>query len=141
MNTLTLEPFSAVIDLELQRPIPAAEWQALFNVFLESLAQKSAAVDNTVIGHIKGFAQLPQDGFIQVSVVSAARPATSSVRDDAAVSCAQLTLALNFLVYGLPFQQAKTMVEQSAEALAQNNGGSARLRKISDPAHPSHNHD
>ena len=141
MNALSLEPFATVIDWQLQHPIPAAEWQALFNAFLESLAQKSAAVENTVIGHIKGFAQLPQGGFIQVSVVSAARPATSSVRGEVASSCAQLTLALNFLVYGLPFQQAKTMVEQSAEVLAQNNGGSAHLRKISDPSHSSHDHD
>lgn len=141
MSSLSLEPFSALIDWQLDEPIPSAAWQKLFSRFLESLAQESAHEENTVIGHIKSLAKLPGSGFIQTSVVSADRPATGEVVDAVGGSYDKLTLTLNLLVYGLPFQKAERIARQSAESIAKENGGSIQMRDISDPSHTSHRHD
>ncbi len=109
--------------------------------FLETLARESTDEEDTVIGHIKALAKLPGNGFIQTSVASASRPATGEIVDAARGSYDELTLTLNFLVYGLPFEKARSIVEQSAGSIMKENGGSIQIRNISDPSHHSHHHD
>lgn len=140
MSDLVLEPLAAVIDWHLADAQSALEWQSLFNSYLEALARKSAAEDNTVIGHIKGFVELAENDFIQISVVSAGRPATGSIKEVAANTYDRLTLTLNFLVYGLPYEQAQSIAEQAANEIMAAREGHVEFRKFSDRTHTSHHH-
>lgn len=140
MNELTLAPFAAVIVWTRPRPTPVAAWQAIFSALLEMLAKRAASEGDTVIGHIKGFAELPESGFIQTSVVSAARPAACQLNGDPDAELVQLTLALNFLVYGLPFDRAEMIFKESVVRVAKEYAVDAFIRSISDPTHHSHDH-
>jgi hypothetical protein len=141
MSDLSLEPFSALIDWQADKPISSAAWQKLIGRFLECLAGQSAGEENTVIGHIKALAKLPGNGFVQTSVVSAARPATGETVDATRGNYDRLTLTLNFLVYGLPFETAGRIVENCAAASMKESGGSILIRSVSDPSHTSHHHE
>jgi hypothetical protein len=141
VSRLSLEPFAALLDWQLDEAATPVAWQTLFSRFLECLAQESAREENTVIGHIKALAKLPEQGFIQTSVVSASRPATGEIVDATQGRYDNLTLTLNFLVYGLPFQKAERIVRQAGESIAKETGGSIQMRDVSDPSHTSHHHD
>lgn len=141
MSALSLEPLSAEIDWQFERALSVAAWGELFNCYLERLARTSAAQNDAVIGHIKGFVKLPEGGFIQVSVVSPALPASGMVEENRASSYAALTLTLIFLVYGLPYQVSMRIVEQVAYEIAREKNGCVNFTKFSDPKHTSHQHD
>ncbi len=141
MTNLSLEPYSAVIEWQFQEPLSVANWQRILSSFLENLAQESARLENTVIGHIKGFASIGEDGFLQISVVSADRPATVTIQENPKEEYQHLSLTINLLVYGLPFQRAREIVKHSADVLAKSEQGSITFSRISDPSQSSHHHE
>ncbi len=141
MTNLSLEPYSAVIEWQFQEPLSVTDWQRILSSFLENLAQESSRLDNTVIGHIKGFASFGEDGVLQISVVSAERPATVTTQENLGEEYQHISLTINFLVYGLPFQRARKIVEHSDYVLAKSEQGSITFARISDPSQASHHHE
>ncbi len=141
MTNLSLEPYSAVIEWQFQESLSAADWQRILSSFLENLAQESSLLDNTVIGHIKGFASFGEDGFLQISVVSADRPATVTIQENLGEEYQHISLTINLLVYGLPFQRARQIVEHSAKMMSTTVQGTIVISRVSDPSHSSHQHE
>lgn len=132
MNQLELHPFAAQIEFVLDVGISAELWKSLLKVYFKRLAHKSAALENTVIGHIKGFAILPDGGYIQISVVSPSHPATVTLQDGTIGGYRTLSLTLNYLVYGLPINEAEFIVQDAAQDLMEETGGQVIFKRVSD---------
>lgn len=138
MNTIHLEPFAAQIDWCLEEPISGADWQNLLKTYLETLGKRGTQIPNTIIGHIKGITNLGDDDYIQVSVISANRPATLSARIADDFYTTQLSFTLNYLVYGLSYQDASHIAQSSAAEIIEKLGGRAVFSVLSDPDQIDH---
>ena len=140
MSDIHLEPFAALIDWRMDDPISGEEWQNLLSTYLENLGKRGTQKPNTIIGHIKGITNLPEGDYMQVSVISPDRQATRSSRISGDFAASQLTFTLNFLVYGLSYQDASQIAQSSAAELAGKMGGRAVFTMLSDPDQIDHHH-
>lgn len=138
MSALQLHPFAAQIEWDFDQALAANELEDLFRKYFETLAQECILQGKTIIGHIKGFTKLPENGFIQISAVSASQPASIAMKDGSYSKYECLSMTLNFLVYGLPFSAAAQIAQESAIDLMDKVGGRVIFSKVSDPKQPGH---
>ena len=118
MGALTLEPYAARLRWRFSQGQPLVRWQALFSTFLDQVGHAADAAGPYVIGHIKGLALLPGGGFVRGSKVSADYPSDVEVQGAGDAVCAELEMALNVLVYGLPLTQTRQIVPEVGRELA-----------------------
>lgn len=141
MSDLQLEPFAATIVWKLDAPASPDGWINLFESYLEVLGKRGTQNPDTIIGHIKSYAKISEGEFIQISVVSPDRPSTITTQLPNEFLTPSLTLTLNYLVYGLPFDEASQIAQTAANELAAQVGGKAIFSKISTPEQPGHQHE
>ena len=98
MKDMILEPYSVGLNFKMGSPMSAAQWGSIISELAETLARRCSETGPCVIGHIKGFAGTPGNGFLKVSVISCDHPA--DVDAEGADDFSLLTLTLNVLVYG-----------------------------------------
>ena len=122
MDQLTLEPYAARLRWRFPQAQSLERWQALSAEFLDELALACTAGGGRVVGHVKGLALLPGGGFLRGSKVSARYPADVDVEGAEIDACADLEMALNVLVYGLPLTEGRRLVLEIGQGLAQRWG-------------------
>jgi hypothetical protein len=98
MEGMILEPYSVLLNFKMDSPMAAAQWGKMIAEFLETLARHCVEAGPCVIGHIKGFAGIPGNGFLKISVTSSDHPA--DVDAESPNDFSELSLTLNVLVYG-----------------------------------------
>ncbi len=114
MAGLILEPYA--ISQRWKLPQAEGQWEARLAEYLENLARRCSAAGPCVIGHIKALALFPEGGYVQVSVVGPALPA--SIQGHVPAGCTELALDLNVIVYGLAHDQVKRITRETADQLA-----------------------
>ena len=112
MSELNLEPFTARVYFYPQADFLTGEGQKTLSGFLEAIACKCDAVENTVIGHIKAIALFADGTYFRVGVVSGNHPAETDGNTSADMTAAKITL--NVLVYGLSRNHLQEIVQTSA---------------------------
>lgn len=98
MKDLILEPYSACLNFKLDSPMTATQWGSMLSELAEAIARHCVEAGPCVIGHIKGFAPLPGNGFLRISVVSPDHPADMDA--EGGYDSSELSMTLNVLVYG-----------------------------------------
>ena len=98
MNETTLEPYTVQLSFKGPEAKDLREWGLIIGAFMEALAQNCSADGPALIGHIKGFAQLPDQGFMKVSVIDTKHRA--EITGDMRGRAPELDMTLNVLVYG-----------------------------------------
>ena len=117
MSELSLEPFAARVYFHPQTDLLTGEGQKTLSGFLEAIACKCNAVEDTVIGHIKAIALFADGTYFRVGVVSANHPAETDGNSSADLTAAKITL--NVLVYGLSRNHLQQIVQTSASEMNQ----------------------
>ena len=112
MSEFSLEPFAARVYISPQEDIPAGDGQKTLVEYLETIAGKCDAGDDTVIGHIKAIALFADGTYFRIGVVSAKHPAETDGNSTADITNAKITL--NVLVYGLSRSRLQQIVQESA---------------------------
>ena len=112
MSEFSLEPFAAHVYISPQEDIPAGDGQKTLVEYLETIAGKCDAGDDTVIGHIKAIALFADGTYFRIGVVSAKHPAETDGNSTADITNAKITL--NVLVYGLSRSRLQQIVQESA---------------------------
>ena len=112
MSKFSLEPFAAHVYISPQEDIPAGDGQKTLVEYLETIAGKCDAGDDTVIGHIKAIALFADGTYFRIGVVSAKHPAETDGNSTADITNAKITL--NVLVYGLSRSRLQQIVQESA---------------------------
>lgn len=120
MLDLKLEPFAVRLHWQLTREGGEADWSQLLGEFVELLAKRCDNAGKCIIGHIKGFATLPDGGYVRVNAVSARMPADVDVKSRGRFT--RLTLTLNVLVYGHSCDLLKRLTEEAADEVAAKFG-------------------
>ena len=138
MDQLNLEPFAARIRWRFPEAQPLSRWQSLVASFLDQVALACATNPSVVIGHIKGLALLPGGGFLRGSKVSTKHSADVEIADAQTGECQELEMALNVLVYGLAWSEAKRIVLKAGDAIATQAG--AMFEVVAIERH-DHHHD
>ncbi len=114
MAGLILEPYA--VSQRWKLPQETGQWEARLAEYLETLARRCSAAGPCVVGHIKALALFPESGYVQVSVVGPALPA--SVQGRVPAGCTELVLDLNVIVYGLARDRAEQITRETAARLA-----------------------
>ena len=134
MNSLTLEPYAARLHWRLARPLNGLEWGTLFAEHIQLLAAHSIIIPGSVVGHIKGLAIAPDDGFLRVNLVSPSLPADVECKSQGRHTA--LTFDLNVLIFGLTLEQVQRLTADAAEDVASRLGGQVDIESI----HHEHTH-
>ncbi len=121
MTELTLEPYAARLRWHFAQPLSGDEWGQVFAEQVELLAAQSAKISASVIGHIKGLASAPDDGYIRVNLVSPSRPADVECKIFGQYNT--LAFDLNVLVFGLSLEQVMRLTAEAAVSVAARLGG------------------
>ena len=95
---MTLEPYAARLNFMMPSPLTGNEWQLMLAQYMEALARLCTEAGPCVIGHIKGLAAFPDNGFLKISVISPDHPA--DVNGEVPENLSDLSFVLNVLVYG-----------------------------------------
>lgn len=140
MDPLTLEPYAARLRWRFPQAQALDRWQALFAALLDELAVACTQGGGRVVGHIKGLALLPGGGFVRGSKVSPRYPSDVDIEGAAIDACAELEVALNVLVYGLPLSEGRRIVPEIGQGLAQRWGAELEIVAAS-TEHESGHHD
>jgi hypothetical protein len=120
VTDLTLAPYAVRLQWRFARPLTGQEWGALFAEHVELLATRSAKIDASVIGHIKGLA-VASGGYARVNLVSPFMPADVECKIPGQHSA--LAFDLNVLIFGLALEQVKRLTAEAAETVATRRGG------------------
>jgi hypothetical protein len=128
MSSLPLEPYAARLRWRFARPLTGSAWGALFAEHIQVLAARSAEIAASVVGHIKGLAIAPDDGYVRVNLVSPSVPADVECKIHG--QHAALTFDLNVLIFGLPAEQVKRLTADAAESVASRLGGQVDIESI-----------
>ncbi len=123
MVELTLEPYA--VSQHWRLPGADGRWEGFLAEYLETLARRCAENQPCVIGHIKALALFPQNGYVQVSVVSQRLPA--QVKGSVPPGCTELTLSLNVIVYGLEYDWIERLTSETALHLAERWKGEVKI--------------
>ena len=137
MAELILEPYAVVQHWRLTEA-KEGDWEHLLAEYLERLARQCAAAGTCVIGHIKALALFPDNGYVQISVVSPTQPA--SLKGQVPAGCRELSLSLNVIVYGLEYEQIELFTNETALYLAQRWKGEVKTEKSQRPVSDEHQH-
>ncbi len=116
MAELILEPYA--VNQHWRLPLAANEqWQVILADYMETLARKCEESGTCIIGHIKALAIFPDNGFLQISVISAKIPA--SLKGGVPNGCTELKLSLNVIVYGLKYEVVERLTRETTSHLAE----------------------
>jgi hypothetical protein len=121
---LIFEPFAARLRWTLPQPENGDVWAAVVSTYLHALAGRCQEAGPCLIGHIKSFAPLP-GGFLRVNTTRAGTPPDAEAKSSG--PCAELTLTLNVLVYGLPAETLASLASGTATEVASARGGTVTL--------------
>ncbi len=132
VTELTLEPYAARLQWHFARPLSGHEWGLLLAELVELLAAHSAKIGASIIGHIKGLASVPDDGYIRVNLVSPRRPADVECKILGQYN--SLAFDLNVLIFGLSLEQVKRLTTETAGSVAARLGGQVEIES----AHHEH---
>lgn len=137
---ITFEPHTARLVFKSDSTLALDDWGKVSSRFMERLAQEIENAGPCVIGHIKGFARCPNNGFLKVSVVSTGYPADAVV-SDGTTKVSDLDFTLNVLAYGHPRKTLAYLVQKTVDALAQSwSGHISVLPAASTERNPLHRH-
>lgn len=125
MTELTLEPYATRLEWQLGEKSGQDCWRQLLGRFGETLAERCDSAGKCVIGHIKGFAKLPDGGYLRVNVVSVKCPPDVAVQ--APEDFDRLTLTLNVIVYGLSRSALERLTDETAHEVAAQFGATVSL--------------
>jgi hypothetical protein len=146
MTSLVLEPYAIQQRWSAGRPLEPGEWTALFGDYLAGLAsacagsKTAAATQKAVIGHIKLLALFDGREYLRVSVVSPARAPT--VTGAVPANLAEVTVTVNVLVYGLPFDTLAALTAVAAHEVAKHWGTVVTEEaRAGNPPHQPDEHD
>ena len=134
MTGLALEPYAVRLHWRSARPLTGSDWGALFAEHIQLLAAHSTNMTASVVGHVKGLALAPGDGYVRVNLVSASAPADVECTIQGQYTA--LTFDLNVLIFGLPLEQVKRLTADAAENIASHWGGQVDIESI----HYEHTH-
>lgn len=129
-----IETYSARVDLIFDPPV--GDVQMVIADLLQRVGSACMAAGASLIGHIKCYGEASGDRYLHCSLTSPGSGA--SCRGDTAGPCGSIGLDLNVLVYGLPHQVIDSLVRDSLQALAANNGMAFEAR--TNEMHPHHQH-
>ena len=135
MNDLIFEPYAARLHWRFTQPLIGAEWGALFAEYVEALARCSAQLAPIVVGHIKGIAIAPSGGYVRVNLTRSSAPA--DVESTLPDRRADLSLDLNVLIYGLPFDEINVVAQETAAQVAAARDGCVHIELIHTEHSPS----
>lgn len=107
-NKLELIVYAATLELRREKPLETARWEQATVSFLNALAQACQERGVTVIGHIKGFLDLGQAGYLYLSTVSPTQGTSSQGLATGETPVCRLDL--NLLVYGGKEEEIKELV-------------------------------
>ncbi len=125
MNSLMLEPYAARLQWRFAKPLTGPEWGTLVAEHFQLLATRSGDIAACVVGHIKGLAIAPDDGYVRVNLVSPSIPADveCQIQDQHTA----LTFDVNVLIFGLTLEQVKQLTADTAEDVALRRGGQIEI--------------
>jgi hypothetical protein len=138
MSVPVLEPLTAIVTWHYPQAVPIETWKELFAAQLEAIAAEAEEVTETVIGHIKALAILPDKGYVRGSSISFRHPADVEVVLKTKTIPSNLSITFNVLVYGWPYADARRACEKIFEKMAAN---SLARCKVEIPLKPPHAHD
>jgi len=98
MKEMILEPYTAGLDFKMDSPMTAAQWGSMISELVGTIARHCSEAGPCVIGHIKGLAIIPGNGFLKISVISSNHPA--DVDAESGDDSSELSMTLNVIVYG-----------------------------------------
>ena len=109
METI-FEPYAVRLVFTGDTVLSARNWGFLLCQFMDGLARHLTKQGNCVIGHLKGFAQVSENGFMRISVTSPDHPA--DIAGEFKGAAMEITLSLNVLVYGLAQKELAVLTRQ-----------------------------
>jgi hypothetical protein len=139
MTEYHLHPLAARLRWYFPSPLAPDAWAALLADTVGAVARECQAAGPVVIGHIKALALLPAGGYLRASAISAQHPVDVEAQAAPSQALTELTITLNVIVYGLPFEAARRIVTEQAGRLVEVQGGSAHIEAISEDHH-THDH-
>ena len=98
MMEMILEPYTVRLNFKMDSPMKAAQWGLMISELMETLDRQCSQAGLCVIGHLKGFARLPDNGFLKISIISPDYPA--DVEAESTDDFSELSLTLNVVIYG-----------------------------------------
>jgi hypothetical protein len=116
MAELILEPYAVIQHWRLA-DAASEQWQTVLSDYLETLARTCDENGACIIGHIKALAVFPDNGYLQISVVSPKFPA--SIKGAVPSGCRELNLSLNVIVYGLEYELVERLTGETASHVAE----------------------
>lgn len=147
-SPLELEGYAAEVHFSFGRQVAQREYRDLVARLLEGVSQRCLESGGKLIGHVKCFAEASDGNHFFGSVTSPGKGATcESLRQEptAAATCpayvssyyepahsVSLLLALNVLIYGIPWSVTDKVLVQVLRDLAGDGSFSFEIR------HPSH---
>jgi len=96
--------------------------------YVEAIARSCEEAGECVVGHIKALALFPDGGLFQVSVVAPHLPASKS--GSVPPPCADLTLSLNVIVYGLERTVLERIVWEAADNVTKQWKGEVTIEAM-----------
>ena len=130
MQKIELVPFSSQCQWKISENQSIDIWQDLMGQYLKAIAKACESIPGSVIGHIKAFAKLPKNGYLQSSVIDSSHSATGSVMERTSIDYSILDFTLNVLVYGLSFRQAEKIVIQSALEVSEQTSSTLSISEV-----------
>lgn len=128
MKEMIFEPYTVRLNFKMDPPTTAAHWGLMISELVETLARNCSEAGPCVIGHIKGFARTPGNGFLRVSVISSDHPA--EVDAESANDFSELSLNLNVLVYGHPKKVLAQLTRKTIDLSGRPWSGHVNLESI-----------
>lgn len=134
MAELILEPYAAVQHWRL--PGADGHWESILGQYLQTLAQRCTTRGQSVVGHIKAIALLPNQSYLRVSVIAPDIPA--SIEGKVPLGCIDLELTLNVLVYGVQRTVIERITQDSASEIAEQWKGAITHKSLNQSGQHSH---
>ena len=138
MQNIELVPFSAQCQWKISENQSIDIWQDLMEQYLKAITKACESIPGNVIGHIKAFAKLPKNGFLQSSVIGSSHSATGRVMERTSGGYSTLDFTLNVLVYGLSFKQAGKIVIRSALEVSEQTSSTLSISEVFKSVKHSH---
>lgn len=116
MEKVLFEPYSVSLSFISLTAQDEETWVSVLRQFIDLLALATTDTGSSVIGHIKGFAQSSEVGFVKISCISADHPA--DIKGQLEGKTISLTLLLNVLVYGHTCTELAKLTRQAMDAVS-----------------------
>lgn len=125
-----LVAYSAQLQIDLEKELDTNMWQRELKAYFDSLSYGCEEVSVDLIGHIKGFLSLNQNGYGYFSTVGAEKG--TCVKGNFIGKTSKGVLDFNVLVYGSEDNIINKMVQEKTDNLCHGLGGKCILKLPSD---------